>query len=258
VRLRKDLCDLGADAGPRTIAWHIHQFEGSPPSPATICRILARRRFFTSGPRKRPQSSFVRFEADRPNDCWQGDVTHWTLPDGSGVETLNFMDDHSRLVLVADVRRVTEGPRPAESSSAGPRLPRGSWPSGTRPGRSAKSSDRSMPSSSTTTSVARIGPGEGSRRRPPSPTGNEPSPACPRWIPRTASATTRPSPTTRSATGSATRCRTSAWASLAGNTGPPLHRRRSRPGRLRGRRAVGRDDDRPVEGRPEHANTPVK
>lgn len=110
VRLRKELCDLGADAGPQTIAWHLEQLEGAAPAPATIYRILARRGFITPEPRKRPKSSFVRFEADQPNECWQGDVTHWTLADGSDVEILNFIDDHSRLVFVADVRRVTKGP----------------------------------------------------------------------------------------------------------------------------------------------------
>jgi len=110
IRLRKELSELGADAGPQTIAWHLEQLDGASPSPATIYRILARRGFITPEPRKRPKSSYVRFEADQPNECWQADVTHWTLADGTDVEILNFIDDHSRLVLVADVRRVTKGP----------------------------------------------------------------------------------------------------------------------------------------------------
>jgi len=110
IRLRKELSELGADAGPQTIAWHLEQLDGASPSPATIYRILARRGFITPEPRKRPKSSYVRFEADQPNECWQADVTHWTLADGTDVEILNFIDDHSRLILVADVRRVTKGP----------------------------------------------------------------------------------------------------------------------------------------------------
>jgi transposase InsO family protein len=110
VQLRKELGDLGADAGPQTIAWHLEQLHGTSPAPATIYRILARRGFITPEPRKRPKSSFVRFEADQPNECWQADVTHWALGDGTDVEILNFIDDHSRLVLVADVRPVTKGP----------------------------------------------------------------------------------------------------------------------------------------------------
>ena len=69
-----------------------------------------RRGFVTPEPKKRPKSSFIRFEADQPNECWQADVTHWTLANGSDVEILNFIDDHSRLILVADVRVVTKGP----------------------------------------------------------------------------------------------------------------------------------------------------
>ena len=115
VALRKELVDLGADAGPETIRWHVLQRHGVAPAASTIYRILSRRGFITPEPRKRPKSSFVRFEADQPNECWQGDVTHWALADGSDVEILNFIDDHSRLVLVADVRRVTKGPNVLET-----------------------------------------------------------------------------------------------------------------------------------------------
>jgi len=62
------------------------------------------------GTEKRPKSSYVRFRGGPANECWQADVTHWALADGTDVEILNFIDDHSRLVLVADVRRVTKGP----------------------------------------------------------------------------------------------------------------------------------------------------
>jgi transposase InsO family protein len=110
VALRKELVDLGADAGPETIRWHVLQRHGAAPAASTIYRILSRRGFITPEPRKRPKSSFVRFEADQPNECWQADVTHWALADGSDVEILNFIDDHSRLILVADVRKVTKGP----------------------------------------------------------------------------------------------------------------------------------------------------
>ena len=110
VRLRKDLEDIGADSGPQTIAWHLHRLHGASPSPSTIYRILARRGFVNPEPRKRPKSSFIRFEADQPNERWQADVTHWALADGADVEILNFIDDHSRLILVADVRAVTKGP----------------------------------------------------------------------------------------------------------------------------------------------------
>lgn len=63
----------------------------------------------TPEPHKRPKSSYVRFVADQPNERWQLDVTHWALADGSGVEILNIVDDHSRLCVGSDARRTFKG-----------------------------------------------------------------------------------------------------------------------------------------------------
>jgi len=35
----------------------------------------------------------------KPNESWQSDFTHWRLEDGTDVEILNFLDDHSRFLL---------------------------------------------------------------------------------------------------------------------------------------------------------------
>jgi transposase InsO family protein len=102
VRLRGELADAGHDCGPHTIAHHLRLELGAAPSVATIWRILARHGLITPEPRKRPKSSFIRFEADLPNELWQADSTHWHLADGSDVEILNCLDDHSRLLVVAD------------------------------------------------------------------------------------------------------------------------------------------------------------
>jgi transposase InsO family protein len=102
VRLRGELAAGGHDCGPHTIAHHLRLELGAAPSVATIWRILARHGLITPQPRKRPKSSFIRFEADLPNELWQADSTHWQLADGSGVEVLNCIDDHSRLLVVAD------------------------------------------------------------------------------------------------------------------------------------------------------------
>jgi transposase InsO family protein len=102
VRLRQDLAVAGHDCGPHTIAHHLRLELGSAPSVATIWRILARHGLIIPQPRKRPKSSFIRFEAALPNELWQADSTHWQLADGSGVEILNCLDDHSRLLVVAD------------------------------------------------------------------------------------------------------------------------------------------------------------
>jgi transposase InsO family protein len=102
VRLRGELADAGHDCGPHTIAHHLRLELGTAPSVATIWRILTRHGLITPQPHKRPHSSFIRFEALLPNELWQADSTHWQLADGSGVEILNCLDDHSRLLVVAD------------------------------------------------------------------------------------------------------------------------------------------------------------
>lgn len=99
VRLRSDLLAQGLDAGALSIHWHLVRERGSAPSPSSIMRVLRRRALVVPQPRKRPRSSLLRFEAALPNHLWQTDVTHWTLADGSAVEILNFIDDHSRLLV---------------------------------------------------------------------------------------------------------------------------------------------------------------
>ena len=73
------------------------------PSVSTIWPVLRRRGFVTPQPHKRPRSSWIRFEATLPNECWQSDVTHWRLADRTEVEIVNFIDDHSRLAVASRV-----------------------------------------------------------------------------------------------------------------------------------------------------------
>jgi transposase InsO family protein len=105
VALRKELTDLGVDAGAHTIHYHLqrrHRRRGrAVPSVATIWRVLSRRGFVVPQPHKRPKSSWRRFQAELPNECWQADTTHWALADGSDVEILNVIDDHSRLLVAS-------------------------------------------------------------------------------------------------------------------------------------------------------------
>jgi transposase InsO family protein len=72
---------------------------------STIWRILSARGFVNPQPHKRPKSSYRRYCADAPNERWQLDITHYRLADGSEVEILNILDDHSRLCLAATTRR---------------------------------------------------------------------------------------------------------------------------------------------------------
>ena len=109
VQLRQVLVAAGTDAGPITIAWHLRQEGLTAPSTSTIRRILHTAGLITPEPRKRPKSSYVRFEAAQPNETWQSDFTHWRLADGSDVEILNWLDDHSRLLLSCTAHRPVTG-----------------------------------------------------------------------------------------------------------------------------------------------------
>jgi transposase InsO family protein len=110
VGLRERLTDNGLDAGPLTLQWHLHQAGLPVPSTSTIRRILHHHGLITPQSRKRPRSSYHRFEAAQPNQCWQSDFTHWSLADGTDVEILNWLDDHSRYLLAATAYRRVGGP----------------------------------------------------------------------------------------------------------------------------------------------------
>ena len=104
VRLRKELSDQGLDAGPETIAWHLDHHHDITVSRATVARHLTARGLVVPEPKKRPKSSYIRFEASQPNETWQSDFTHYRLtrPDGRpGLDTeiLSWLDDCSRYAL---------------------------------------------------------------------------------------------------------------------------------------------------------------
>jgi transposase InsO family protein len=110
ITLRKELTELGVDAGAQTIAYHLGLRHDRVPSVSTIWRVLRRRGFVVPQPHKRPKSSWRSFEADLPNACWQSDVTHWRLADGTQVEIINVIDDHSRLCVAAHVTGTATAP----------------------------------------------------------------------------------------------------------------------------------------------------
>ena len=109
VELRKQLVDDGLDAGAHTIAWHLERELDQVPAPSTIWRVLVRRGFVTPEPHKRPKSSYIRFQADQPNERWQTDATHWQLADDTPVEILNLLDDHSRLLISSAAHTTVTG-----------------------------------------------------------------------------------------------------------------------------------------------------
>lgn len=99
TRLRKELAGQGLDAGPQTIAWHLEHGHQLKVSAATVSRYLARQGLVTPDPSKRPKSSYIRFAAEQPNECWQADFTHYPLAGGQDTEILTWLDDHSRYAL---------------------------------------------------------------------------------------------------------------------------------------------------------------
>jgi transposase InsO family protein len=110
VRLRKDLAGQGLDAGPHTICWHLEHHHRIRVSAATVSRILARQGLVTPDPGKRPKSSYLRFAAEQPNECWQSDFTHYPLANGQDTEILTWLDDHSRYVLSLTAHARVTGP----------------------------------------------------------------------------------------------------------------------------------------------------
>ena len=159
VALRKELTDLGVDAGAATIQWHLGQRRrGKVPSESTIWRTLVRRGFVVPEPKKRPKASFCRFEATAPNELWQADCIDWTIATGV-VRVLSFLDDHSRIAL--RVKALPEATSEAtwatfcEATQAWGRAPRpaqrqrpqllGTPPRGRGPLRAGAPSDRGGP-----------------------------------------------------------------------------------------------------------------
>jgi transposase InsO family protein len=109
IELRVQLTANGLDAGPVTIAWHLEREGHKPPAPATISRILKHAGLITPQPRKRPRSSYTRFEMAQPNEMWQSDFMHWRLLDETDVEVLNWLDDHSRYLLSCTAHQPVTG-----------------------------------------------------------------------------------------------------------------------------------------------------
>ncbi len=115
VELRQKLAATGLDAGPDTIGWHLTHHHDITVSRATISRYLTKAGLVVPEPKKRPKSSYIRFQAAMPNECWQSDFTHYRLtrPDGrpgADCEILTWLDDCSRYALSVSVHHRVTGP----------------------------------------------------------------------------------------------------------------------------------------------------
>ena len=114
LRLRKQLLEDGHDAGADTLRWHLAHHHATTLSRATIHRILTRHGAVTPEPKKKPKSSYVRFEAQMPNETWQSDFTHYPLADTAafpkGIEIITWLDDCTRYALHISAHRAITTP----------------------------------------------------------------------------------------------------------------------------------------------------
>jgi transposase InsO family protein len=115
VELREKLSATGLDAGPDTLVWHLEHHHETTVSRATVARYLAKHGLVVPEPKKRPKSSYIRFQAEQPNETWQADFTHCRLtrPDGrpgADTEILTWLDDHSRFALSVSAHHRVTGP----------------------------------------------------------------------------------------------------------------------------------------------------
>jgi transposase InsO family protein len=119
LELRDKLTIAGLDAGPDTIAWHLTQHHKLVVSRSTIARTLTRAGLIVPEPKKRPKSSYIRFEAKLPNETWQSDFTHYRLtaptqqpadPPDLDVEIISWLDDCTRYALSVTAHRRITGP----------------------------------------------------------------------------------------------------------------------------------------------------
>jgi len=114
LRLRKQLLEDGHDAGADTLGWHLAQHHAITLSRATIHRILTRHGAVTPEPKKKPKSSYIRFEAAMPNQTWQSDFTHYPLTDTQtfpkGAEIITWLDDCTRYALHVSAHRAITTP----------------------------------------------------------------------------------------------------------------------------------------------------
>ena len=114
LELRRKLSTVGLDAGPDTIAWHLSQHHDVTVSTATISRHLAKAGLVTPEPKKKPKSSYIRFQAAMPNETWQSDFTHYPLTDIEtflkGIEIITWLDDCTRYALDVSAHRAISTP----------------------------------------------------------------------------------------------------------------------------------------------------
>jgi len=108
VRCRKELHDTGWDCGPASIAFALRELPGVPHE-STIWRILTARGLIVADPSKAPKHAGRSWTAQRANECWALDDWTWAMLDGSEVQILDVIDDHSRYAVACTAMATCTG-----------------------------------------------------------------------------------------------------------------------------------------------------
>ena len=103
---------LGRDNGADNIRYELtkiaaeHDWAGKGwkvPARSTINNILTRHGLVTPEPKKRPKSSYRRFQYARPRDCYQIDATEVVLSGGGKATVFEVLDDCTRTLVATYV-----------------------------------------------------------------------------------------------------------------------------------------------------------
>jgi transposase len=91
--------------GPGRLPFELGKKDAGPvPSEATLYRVLVRNGLIAPGQRRRPASSYIRWERGEPMELWQLDIMGGVfLADGTGVKLVSGLDDHSRYCVTAQL-----------------------------------------------------------------------------------------------------------------------------------------------------------
>ena len=91
--------------GPARLAFELGKRDITPvPSEATLYRVLVRNGLIAPGQRRRPASSYIRWERGEPMELWQLDIMGGVfLSDGTEVKLVSGIDDHSRYCVIAQL-----------------------------------------------------------------------------------------------------------------------------------------------------------
>lgn len=105
LKVRTRLTGKGWDAGPKSI-WHVcvdeALFASHIPSVSTIARVLSSAGVVDKNPRKRPRSSYIRFQRSAAMEMWQLDALEYKLFDAEAqnertkIAIYQLLDDSTR------------------------------------------------------------------------------------------------------------------------------------------------------------------